>query len=62
LIQYELQWAAATRSYGKLPASMKHLRERLVSLLNEERPDRKFDRAVKAKPQRYATTVVRKSA
>lgn len=62
LIQFELQWAAATRSYGKLPASMKHLRERLVSLLNDERPDRKFDRAVKAKPQRYATTVVRKSA
>lgn len=62
LIQFELHWAAATRSYGKLPASMKHLRERLVSLLNDERPDRKFDRAVKAKPQRYATRVLRKPA
>lgn len=62
LIQFELHWAAVTRSYGKLPASMKHLRERLVSLLNDERPDRKFDRAVKAKPQRYATRVLRKSA
>ena len=60
LIQFELHWAAVTRSYGKLPASMKHLRERLVSLLNEERPGRKFDRAVKAIPQRYAVRVLRK--
>jgi hypothetical protein len=62
LIQFELHWAAVTRSYGKLPDSMKHLRERLVSLLNDERPDRKFDRAVKAKPKRYATRVLRKPA
>ncbi len=61
LIQFELHWAAVTRSYGKLPASMKHLRERLVSLLNEERPDRKFDRAVKATPHRYAVRVLRKA-
>jgi hypothetical protein len=27
LIQFELHWAAVTRSYGKLPASMQHLRE-----------------------------------
>jgi hypothetical protein len=40
LIQFELHWAAVTRSYGKLPASMQHLRERVVSLLNEERPGR----------------------
>lgn len=62
LIQFELHWAAVTRSYGKLPASMKHLRERLVSLLNDERPDRKYDRAVKARPNRYATRVLRKNA
>ncbi|MDY7548196.1 IS4 family transposase [Glaciimonas sp. CA11.2] len=62
LIQFELHWTAVTRSYGKLPASMKHLRERLVSLLKDERPDRKFDRAVKAKPKRYATRVLRKPA
>jgi hypothetical protein len=61
LIQFELHWAAVTRSYGKLPASMKHLRERLVSLLNDERPDRKFDRAVKALPKRYAVRVLKKS-
>jgi hypothetical protein len=60
LIQFELHWAAVTRSYGKLPASMKHLRERLVSLLNDERPDRKFDRAVKATPKRYAVRVIKK--
>ena len=31
LIEFALQWAASIRSYGKPPASMKHLRERLVS-------------------------------
>ena len=62
LIQFELHWATVTRSYGKLPASMKHLRERLVSLLNDERPDRKYDRAVKATPNRYVTRVLRKTA
>lgn len=62
LIQFELHWAAVTRSYGKLPASMKHLRERLVSLLNDERPDRKYDRAVKATPNRYTTRILRKTA
>lgn len=61
LIQFELHWAAVTRSYGKLPASMRHLRERLVSLLNEERPDRKSDRAVKALPKRYAVRVLKKN-
>jgi hypothetical protein len=47
LIQFELHGAAVTRSCGNLPASMKHLRERLVSLLKDERPDRKYDRAVR---------------
>jgi hypothetical protein len=61
LIQFELHWAGVTRSYGKLPASMKHLRERLVSLLNDERPGRKYDRAVKATPKRYAVRKVKKS-
>ena len=62
LIQFELHWAAIIKSYGKLPTSTKHLRERMVSLLNDERPDRKDDRAVKAKPQRYAVRVLRKTA
>jgi len=35
-------------------------RKRLVDLLNEERPGRKFDRAVKALPQRYAVRVLKK--
>lgn len=61
LIQFELHWAAVTRSYGKLPASMKHLRERLVSLLNEERPGRQFDRAVKGRPKKYAARVLKKN-
>jgi hypothetical protein len=41
---------------------MKHLRERLVSLLKDERPDRKYDRAVKATPKRYAVRVIKKLA
>lgn len=61
LIQFELHWAAVTRSYGKLPASMTHLRERLVSLLNEERPGRQFDRAVKGRPKKYAARVLKKN-
>jgi hypothetical protein len=61
LIQFELHWAAATRSYGKLPQSMKHLRERLVSLLNEERPGRKFDRAVKGRPRKYDVRILKKN-
>ena len=61
LIQFELHWAAVTRSYGKLPESMKHLRERLVSLLNEQRPGRKFDRAVKGKPRKYAVRALKKN-
>ena len=61
LIQFELHWAAVTRSYGKLPQSMKHLRERLVSLLNEERPGRKFDRAVKGRPKKYDVRVLKKN-
>ncbi|HEU4374806.1 MAG TPA: IS4 family transposase [Telluria sp.] len=60
LIQFELHWAAVTRSYGKLPTSMQHLRERLVSLLNEERPGRSYDRAVKGRPRKYPARVVKK--
>ena len=52
-IQYELFIAAATQAQGKLPAGLKRLRQRLVLDLKEYRPDRKFDRVVKAKPQRY---------
>lgn len=62
VIQYELHWLAVTRSYGKIPALLQRLRERLTSLLNEERPGRKCDRAVKALPQRYTVRVVRKSS
>jgi hypothetical protein len=32
---------------GAAGTCMKHLRERLVSFLNDERPDRKYDRAAK---------------
>lgn len=55
-IQYELFIAAATQAQGKLPAGLRRLRERLVLDLKEYRPDRKFDRVVKAKAQRYPHT------
>lgn len=61
LIQFELHWAGVTRSYGKLPALMINLRERLVSLLNEERPGRKFDRAVKGRPRKYDVRALKKN-
>lgn len=59
LIQFELHWAGVIRSYGKLPASIKRLRERLVSLLKNKRPGRECDRAVKATPKRYAVRKVK---
>ena len=61
LIQYELHWLAVTRSYGKIPSIPQRLRGRLVSLLNEERPGRKSDRAVKALPQRHTVRILRKA-
>lgn len=60
VIQYELHWAAVTRAQGKLPALLQRLRQRLVMLLNEERPGRKIDRAVKALPHRYTVRVLKK--
>ena len=58
--QYELHWAAVTRAQGKLPALLLRLRQRLVMLLNEERPGRQVDRAVKALPSRYTVRVLKK--
>lgn len=60
-IQYELHWAAITRAQGKLPALLSRLRQRLVTLLNEERPGRQFDRAVKARPSRYTVRVLKRN-
>jgi len=60
VIQFELHWAAVVRAYGKLPSYMRHLRERLVSILKEQRPGRSYDRDVKARPQRYAVRVLKR--
>lgn len=62
VIQYQLRWLAVTRLYGKIPALLLRLRERLIALLNEERPGRNCDRAIKALLQRYAVRFVRKSS
>lgn len=48
-----MAWAAVTRSYGKLPALLTRLRERLKQLPNENRPGRSCARAVKSRPFRY---------
>jgi hypothetical protein len=61
-IRYELFIAAATQAQGKLPAGLKRLRERLVLDLKEYRPDRKYDRVVKATPQRYLRKKLKTSA
>jgi hypothetical protein len=62
LIRFEHHFFAVTRSYGKPPASMKHLRERPVSLPNDERPDHTCDRAFKTRSNRYAVQGVRMTA
>ena len=60
VIQYELHWAAVIRAYGQLRAMMQRLRHRVVMPLNEERPGRKIDWAVKALPYRYTVRVLKK--
>ena len=60
-IQYELRWAAVTRSCGKLPALLKKLRQRLVDLPDAKQPDRMCDRVVKAKPARYVVRFMNKA-
>jgi hypothetical protein len=61
VIQYELHWAAVTRAQGKLPALLQRLRQRLVALLKEKRPDRHYERAVKALPQKYAVRYLKRN-
>ncbi len=46
IIQYQLMWAAATRSHGKLPALLHRLCERLKVLPNEKRLERGCPRVV----------------
>jgi hypothetical protein len=52
-IQNELLMIGPATAQGNLPAILKRLRERLVLHLKAQRPGRKFDRVVKAVPQRY---------
>lgn len=52
-IQNELLMSGPSMPQGKLPAMLQRMRERLVLDLKAQRPGRKFDRAVKAVPQRY---------
>ncbi|WP_175425684.1 IS4 family transposase [Trinickia violacea] len=59
-IQYEMTWAAVTRSYGKLPALLARLRERLKQLPNEKRPGRSCARAVKSRPFRYTVRYLKR--
>ncbi|CAG9199733.1 transposase [Paraburkholderia sabiae] len=59
-IQYEMTWAAVTRSYGKLPALLRRLRERLKQLPNDKRPGRSCARAVKSRPFRYTVRFLKR--
>lgn len=61
LIQHEMMWAARTPALAKLPAVLKRLREHLKLLINEKRPGRQCDRAVKSRPARYAVRYLRKN-
>jgi hypothetical protein len=60
IIQYEMTWAAVTRSYGKLPSLLTRLRERLKQLPNEKRPGRTCTRAVKSRPSRYTVRFLKR--
>lgn len=60
IIQYEMTWAAVTRSYGKLPMLLTRLRERLKQLPNEKRPGCSCARAVKSRPFRYTVRFLKK--
>lgn len=53
IFQYELMWAAVTRSQGKLPALLQRLRTRLQELPNKPRPGRINPRVVKSVRQKY---------
>src|SRR5471030_1277188 len=52
-IQTKLIMIGPATAQGRLPATLKRLRERLVLDLKAQRPGRKFDRVVKAVAQRY---------
>lgn len=59
--QLEMLHAAALQAQGGLPALLKRMRKRMIDELNVYRPDRKFDRVAKAKPQRYPERRLKKS-
>lgn len=61
-IQFEMGSMTATMAPGNLPGVLIRMRERLTKQLNVLRPDRKFDRVVKAKAQRYKETRLKKTA
>lgn len=61
VFQLEMLHAASERSLGNLPGTIKRMRKRMILELNVYRPDRKFDRVTKAKPQRYPERRLRKS-
>ena len=61
VFQLEMMHAAAERAFGNLPGTIKRMRKRMILELNVYRPDRKFDRVTKAKPQRYPERRLRKA-
>lgn len=58
--QLEMLHAAALQAQGGIPGLLIRMRKRMILELNVYRPDRKFDRVTKAKPQRYPERRLRK--
>lgn len=54
--QFEMTHAATLSGQGNLPGVLKRLRARIIAECNVHRPDRRFDRVAKAKPQRYSNS------
>jgi hypothetical protein len=52
-IQHEMASAGVMLAPGRIPESLRRMRERMVIDLKVARPGRKFDRVIKAKAQRY---------
>ena len=60
VIQHEMMWVTVTLAFATLPTCLQRLRERLKSLPNAKRLDRKCDRAVNSRPIRYTVRYLKK--
>ncbi len=59
--QVEMMHASALLARGNLPGVIKRMRDRMIVELNIYRPNRKFQRVMKARPQRYPERRLKKT-